>query len=203
MKGNLFTGGNTENWDRVENDYYATPPEDTRLFLENYDITRFKNILEPGCGEGHMSEVIKEYMGIDAILTSRDLIDRGYGEVKDFLSTTNEKYDLVITNPPFSHALEFIKKGLELSDAVIVLAKIQLLEGKARSEELQHLGLKEIYGHVERCNCWRNGESLNPKTGKPWSGAMFMAWYVFEKGYEGKPEYNWLFKAKHETKRKG
>ena len=194
MKGSLFTGGNAGNKIRIENDYYATPPEDTKLFLENYDISKFKRILEPSCGEGHMSEVIKEYAGIDAILVSRDLINRGYGEVKDFLTTTDEQYDLVITNPPFSHALEFIKKGLELSDTVIILAKIQLLEGKARSSELQHLGLKEIYGHVERCVCWRNGKDVDPNTGRPWSSAMFLAWYVFEKGYEGKPEYNWLFK---------
>lgn len=159
MKGNLFTGGNTENWDRAENDYYATPPEDTRLFLNNYDISGYRKILEPSCGEGHISEVLEEFVSNNATITSRDLIDRGYGEVKDFLATTNEHYDLIITNPPFKYALEFIKKGLELSDTVIVLAKIQLLEGKSRSLELQYLGLKEIYGHVERCNCWRNGES--------------------------------------------
>ncbi len=46
MKGNLFTGGNNENWDRVEHDYYATPPQDTQLFLENYNIKGFKRIRE-------------------------------------------------------------------------------------------------------------------------------------------------------------
>lgn len=195
MKGNLFTGGNRDNWDRVEDDYYATPPHDTRTFLKNYDISKFKKILEPSCGEGHMSEVIKEFMDKDATLTSRDLINRGYGEVKDFLTTTNERYDLVITNPPFKYAIEFIQKGLELSDTVVMLAKIQLLEGQARSEIMKDLGLKEIHGYVSRCNCWRNGMENNPRTGKPWSGAMFMAWYVFEKGYLGKPQYNWLFES--------
>lgn len=194
MKGNLFTGGNKENWDRVENDYYATPPQDTQLFLDTFDIRKYRKILEPSCGEGHMSEVIKRNMSDTSTLISRDLVERGYegSQVKDFLKTTNETYDLVMTNPPFSHALEFIKKGLELSDVVVVLAKIQLLEGKARSAEMQHLGLKEIYGHVERCNCWRNGLELNPRTNKPWSGAMFMAWFVFDRNYTSKPVYNWL-----------
>lgn len=195
-KGALFTGGVTQNWDRVENDYYATPPKDTEKFLKQWGgIKKYKTILEPACGEGHISEVVKRFIDDNnQLLISRDLIDRGYGEVKDFLNDKDDNsYDLIITNPPFKYALEFIKRGLELSDTVIVLAKIQLLEGKARSEELQYLGLKEIYGHVERCNCWRNGWELNPKTGKSWSGAMFMAWYVFEKGYVGKPEYNWLF----------
>lgn len=194
MKGSLFTGGATTNWDREENDYYATPPNDTETFLNNYDISRFNTIIEPSCGEGHMSEIIKKHINENAILTSRDLVNRGYGEVGDFFEIKNEMYDLTITNPPFKYALEFIEKGLKISNTVVVLAKIQLLEGKARSLKLKNLGLKEIYGHVERCNCWRNGLENNPKTNKPWSGAMFMAWYVFEKGYKGKPQYNWLFK---------
>ena len=188
----MFTGGNNKNWDRVDNDYYATPPKDTRKFLSNFDISNYKVILEPSCGEGHMSEVLNEFNHNNII--SRDLVDRGYGEVKDFLNDKDtQRYDLIMTNPPFKYALEFIKRGLELSDTVVILAKIQLLEGKARSNELQYLGLKEIYGHVERCNCWRNGWDKNPKTDKPWSGAMMMAWYVFEKNYKGKPNYNWLF----------
>ena len=96
---------------------------------------------------------------------------------------------------PIKKALSFIKRGLELSDTVVILAKIQLLEGEKRNKELQYLGLKEIYGYVSRCNCWRNGKPINPKTGKEWSGAMFLAWYVFEKGYKGKPEYNWIFSS--------
>lgn len=203
LRGSLFTGGKTENWERQEHDYYATPPEDTRKFLEVFDITKYNNILEPACGEGHMSQVIREYMNDNATLTSMDLIYRGYSEQiakMDFLSKDinayyngKEKPDLTITNPPFKYALEFIKKGLELSDTVVILAKIQILEGISRSEKLKDLGLKEIYGNVQRCNCWLNGLEKNPKTGKSWSGAMFLAWYVFEKGYNGKPMYNWLF----------
>jgi len=192
MKGSLFTGGKTNNWDRQKNDYYATPPEDTEKFLKVYDVSKFKKILEPACGEGHLSEVLKKY---NKNVTSYDLIDRGYQDKQvDFLKENiSDKFDLVITNPPFKYALEFIQRGLEISDTVIILAKIQLLEGQRRSEVMKDLGLKEIYGYVSRCNCWRNGSKLNPKTGKPWSGAMFLAWYVFEKEYNGKPEYNWLF----------
>ena len=139
-----------------------------------------------------MSEVLKKY---NKNVISYDLIDRGYQDKQvDFLKDKIDgSFDLVITNPPFKYALEFIQKGLEISDTVVILAKIQLLEGQSRSKIMQNLGLKEIYGYVSRCNCWRNGLELNPKTNKPWSGAMFLAWYVFEKGYKGKPEYNWLF----------
>ena len=69
--------------ERETNDYYATEPKVTELLLE---LEQFNNkILEPACGEGHISEVLKAH-GYD--VTSTDLIDRGYGRGGiDFLST--------------------------------------------------------------------------------------------------------------------
>jgi|AntDeeMinimDraft_6_1070357.scaffolds.fasta_scaffold17889_2 hypothetical protein len=191
-KAKMFTGGKSKNWDREKNDYYATPPDDTRCFLENYfDINKFKNILEPACGEGHMSEVIREF---NENITSYDLIDRGYQDkVINFLKDDiSYNFDLIITNPPFSKAIEFVEKGLKISDTVVILAKIQLLEGISRSNKMVDMPLKNIYGSSSRINCWRGGKENNPKTGKAWSGAMFLAWYVFKKGYEGKPIYDWI-----------
>ena len=37
-----------------------------------------------------------------------------------------------------------------------------------------------------------DGWELNPKTGKPWSTALFLAWFVWEQGYEGEPIIRWL-----------
>ena len=70
--------------DRVEDDYYATPPEVTKAIL---DIEILEgSILEPACGEGHISEVLKEYYPTAEII-STDLVDRGYGTgYIDFLS---------------------------------------------------------------------------------------------------------------------
>jgi len=39
-------------------DYYATPPSATKKLLENETFSKF--ILEPACGEGHISEVLKQ-----------------------------------------------------------------------------------------------------------------------------------------------
>jgi len=191
-KAKMFTGGKSNNWDREENDYYATPPNDTRRFLKDYfDISNFKSVLEPACGEGHMSEVLKEF---NDNVYSWDLIDRGYQDkVVNFLEDEiTEKFDLTITNPPFKYAVEFIEKGLEISNTVVILAKMQLLEGINRSEKLKDMPLKYIYGSSSRINCWRGGINLNPKTNKAWSGAMFLCWYVFENGYEGEPIYRWI-----------
>ena len=45
MKGSLFTCGVTDNWDRVDNDYYATPPNETEKFLNQFDITKYKKYI--------------------------------------------------------------------------------------------------------------------------------------------------------------
>lgn len=41
--------------DRQENDYYATEPKAIELLLKMED---FNNVLEPACGEGHLSEIL-------------------------------------------------------------------------------------------------------------------------------------------------
>lgn len=74
--------------DRQREDYYATEPKATEWLcrLERFD----GRILEPSCGEGHMSRVL-EAAGYEVV--SRDLVDRGYGEVADFLAIDNLAWD--------------------------------------------------------------------------------------------------------------
>ena len=67
--------------ERQREDYYATEPRATELLCQ---LVQFDGpILEPSCGEGHISEELKK-AGYDVV--SRDLVDRGYGEVADFLA---------------------------------------------------------------------------------------------------------------------
>ena len=70
--------------DRADRDYYATEPTATEWLTR---IERFDGpILEPSCGEGHISRVL---MAAGYEVTSRDIADRGFGEVADFLSPEN------------------------------------------------------------------------------------------------------------------
>ena len=67
--------------ERQSEDYYATEFLATEWLCK---LEQFNHrILEPSCGEGHISEVLKAH---DYEVTSRDIVDRGYGEVQDFLS---------------------------------------------------------------------------------------------------------------------
>ena len=83
--------------ERQKEDYYATEPAATDWLCK---LETFTNpILEPSCGEGHISKQLIKH-GYDVV--SRDLVDRGFGEVKDFLYMNNEKWSGdIITNPPY------------------------------------------------------------------------------------------------------
>ena len=95
--------------EREENDFYATDPKAMYKLLEYEKFNQ--NIWEPACGEGNLSEVLKEH-GYNVYST--DLINRGYADEHfDFLKSNNQWFGDIITNPPFKYATEFIKKSLE------------------------------------------------------------------------------------------
>ena len=189
LSGGQLAGGNSAT-QREENDFYATDPQTTKLFLREFwkSYSFEGEILEPACGQGHIAKVIKELLP-DANILATDLIDRGYGEGDvNFLEHNYGKtFDVVITNPPFSLAKEFIEKGLEVSDRlVIMLCKIQLLEGVKRSDMFRNTPLKYVYVHTTRQATWKEGQPLDPK-GKKWATTMCLAWFVWDKEYKGEP----------------
>lgn len=119
--------------ERADKDYYATEPAATEWLCR---IEKFRGpILEPSCGEGHMSRVL---MANGYEVVSRDIADRGYGEVADFLSPDNTKWDGdIVTNPPYAFAQEFVEKSLAIIPEgckVAMFLKLTFLEGKKRSE---------------------------------------------------------------------
>ena len=117
--------------ERETNDYYATEPKALELLL---DIETFDHsVWECACGEGHLSEVLKQ-RGYD--VKSTDLIDRGYGVGGvDFLQHTEMYNGDIITNPPYKYAQQFVEHSLEIipkGNRVAMFLKIQFLEGKGR-----------------------------------------------------------------------
>lgn len=201
MNGSNIAGGNPK-LGRVDNDYYATNPADTQEFLDtiktDYNLNSAK-ILEPAAGQGHISKVLLDnYPNSEIIstdLVSRESIDN---RVKiqggqDFLNHDykDEKFDFVITNPPFALAKEFIDKSLNVSDHVMMFAKLQFLEGKARRDWFKTVPLKYVYVYSHRANPWRNGKSTD-ENGRKWSSTMAFAWYVFDKEYIGEPIVRWV-----------
>lgn len=187
-EGGKLAGGNPERG-RVENDYYATHPDSTKAFLDVWKIEY--PALEPSCGEGHISKLLDLEM-----TDSFDLVDRGFGKTGfDFLKTDfDEKYNTVITNPPFKLFKEFAEKALKVTKKhVIMFGKLQALEGFERSKFLMESPLKYVYVFRKRQQPLRNGTEIDELTGKKMnSSTMAFAWFVWETGYEGEPIIRWL-----------
>lgn len=174
---------------RQQEDYYATEPKATELLLE---VEKFdKNIWECACGEGHIAEVFVKH-GYNVKAT--DLIDRGYGETKDFLFFNDDKFNGdIVTNPPYSKAKEFIEKAMELipvGNKIAMFLKIQFLEGKGRKVLYKNFPPKIIYVSSSRLLCAKNGEFAKMIEGG--GSAVAYAWYVWQKGYIGETIIRWI-----------
>ncbi|BET21223.1 hypothetical protein [Solobacterium moorei] len=175
--------------ERHKDDYYATDPKAVELLLENETFNH--SIWECACGEGHIAKVL-ESNGYHVVST--DLIDRGYGVGGiDFLKQTKNMRGNtgdIITNPPYKLALEFTQHALEIveeGNKVAMFLKLTFLEGQKRKQFFLKYPPKRIYVFSKRITCAMNGEFENYP-----SSAIAYAWFVWEKGYKGKPTIDWI-----------
>lgn len=181
--------------DREENDYYATHPIATEMLC---DLETFsKDVLEPCCGEGHISEVLKS-RGYN--VESMDLIDRGYGQGGvDFLEYYEPVDKDIVTNPPYKLAKEFVEHAMEMitpGHKVAMFLKLTFLESSGRRELFKKYPPKKIWVSSSRIPCGKNGDFYqrdkdgNVKIGadgepKEISSAVCYAWFIWEKNYQG------------------
>ena len=183
-----LNASNHSDSERETHDYYATDPRAVEMLLKLEEFSDI--ILEPACGEGHISEVLLKH-GYQ--VRSGDLIDRGYGKGGiDFLSVTVTKplrLDIV-TNPPFAKATDFIEKALAIvaeGRKVAFFLRIQFLEGVRRRKFFEENPPRRVWVASRTLRCAKNGDFANA-TGN----ASTYCWFVWEKGYKGKPEIGWF-----------
>ena len=193
LTGTSLAGGSV-NYERVDNDFYATDRDSVRDLFQNAEIDG-EHFYEPCVGQGHVADVIKEFFPYAKVFGS-DLVNRGYPDTlqRDFIKDDFDiKTDWVITNPPYSLAKDFVDRSLAISyKGVAMFLKIQFLEGQARKEWFKNTPLKYIYVFSKRQDPLRDGMELNPKTGKKWGSTMCFAWFVWEHGYVGDPMIRWI-----------
>ena len=129
-----------------ELDFYPSAPFITRALIGEvlkWDGDRMPNgerrkILEPACGNMDMAKVLKDYGDV----TARDIYD--YKNNKhtpdgDFLTRKpDEKFDAIITNPPFVKATEFAVKALSYKPRPLIalLTRLTFVTGKDRLHKL-------------------------------------------------------------------
>lgn len=176
-----------KNSKRETNDYYATHPKAMQDLLK-YE-TFNNDIWEPACGEGNLSEVLKQN-GYNVYST--DLIDRGYPDaIFDFLETDIKFDGDIITNPPFKYTTEFILKALEsihIGGKVAMFLKINYLSGQKRFKEIySKYPPSKVYVFTGRYACSKN----NTPEGFKGSGVDYM-WVIWEKGKMGCTHLKWI-----------
>jgi len=171
---------------REQHDYYATDPKAAELLLE---LESFENVLEPSCGEGHLSKVFVD-AGIN--VTSSDLIDRNYGTQKSFFDYEKWNGDIV-TNPPYKYGLEFVEHALKIipnGNKVAMFLKLQFLEGKKRKKLFVDKPPKKLYVSSSRLLCAKNADFEGMRKGG--GSAVAYGWFVWQKGFKGLSQIEWF-----------
>jgi hypothetical protein len=201
----LYNAYKKNNAEREEKDYYATPTAEVLNILREtgYNFSG-QTILEPCVGGGHMADAIAQYLNENgqeaAALLASDVQDRGYeggewtcyyGDEYDFLHDNYliDEADVIIMNPPYSTLEPFLIRALEIAkDKLIVLCRMQVLEGEGRYEKIFITDPPtHIYQYVDRIQCWKNGKKPNG------SSAQGYCWLVWDrKNPTPAPVLHWL-----------
>lgn len=181
---------------RAAGDYYTTDPEAVKVLLESKKVLwgwhKDFSYWEPACGSGNISKVLETH-GYGHPVISTDLHDRGYGTPGvDFLqSKPSDGVKVIITNPPYSLADEFVKHAMEIlpyDGVYLALQNINYLAGKGRYRDIYANGfLKHIWVYSGRINCYKNGI----ETGH--SSPVNYAWFEYTpKPTICNPEIHWI-----------
>lgn len=178
-------GQRTGHAERDPLDFYPTPPCATQALLA---VEKFAGaIWEPACGTGDMARVLAE-AGHEVIAT--DLVDRGYGEGGcDFMMEWVPRAPHIVTNPPFSWAVQFVDRALQLTTGkVAMFLRLAFLEGQVRGRWFPTTPLARVYIMSRRVPIGK-GRLLEEDEK---AGPLAFAWFVWEHGHTGAPEIRFL-----------
>ena len=175
-------------------DYYVTPINKINEFLEGFKkhedvFNKEVFILDPCAGGDEINVMsyptaLNEFNGnlkIDTI----DIREDSRAKVKgNFLEIdTKDKYDVIITNPPFNISLDIINKALDdvkEGGFVIMLLRLNYFGGKVRRNLWENNMPKYCFVHNKRIGFLNNGKT----------DSIEYCHMVWQKGYN--PEFTKL-----------
>ena len=176
----------------ADNDFVRTEQSEIQKFLDCYAHTEeIKNlsVLDPCVGDGSFPEVLIRN-GFTNI-SYCDIVDRGYvgTKLQNFLDS-NQDFDFVIMNPPFSLLAEFMQKAIDITKAkqgkVAIICRLAVLESAKRAKIYRKFPPSEVYVCTERARFTYADGSKVPN-------AAAFAWICFDhKNTSGKTELKWL-----------
>jgi len=153
-------------YNRHKSDYYVTPKKDVKLFLEEFCFKENETfnqslILDPCCGgdaenDATYLSILKEQNKESKVFGIDIREDSKADLVKDFLTCKSEEigvYNIIISNPPFYLAEDFINKSLEIVNEggyVIMLLRLNFFGSKKRKKIFENNMPLSCYIHHKR-----------------------------------------------------
>jgi len=117
---------------RVANDFYPTPGYTIDSMLNLINWNEVNTFLEPCKGDNAIYNKVP------------DTVDKHWCELslgRDYLeSIESQEYDLIVTNPPFSIADQFIQKSLSESKTVCYLLRLNYFGAQKRNKWWNEIG---------------------------------------------------------------
>lgn len=189
MKGKAFMNRS------ADGNFFETPYSMTDQFMEREKFKYNSTCIEPACGNGAISKRIRPYF--------KHLFESDISRGQNFYENHN-KYDYLITNPPYGkeadkfviHAKKVVRKKFAM------LLRTNFLSGSERwqSNEPIKKGIikswhKGIYTNLKKVYIFIRMSDLRApirEDGKYPTAGIVYAWLVWEKGYKGKPQIEWI-----------
>ncbi len=163
-----------------QTDNYETPAWATRALL--LTASPFSGtVLEPAAGLGAIAGVLRSYPGISIVTSDiRPFPHHTYPQV-DFLDQTAHPWttpDHIVTNPPFSIALEFAEVALATAKCSVALfLRLQFIESVERYFFFQRHPV-DIYVFSSRVKLVPEG---TPEVNQIGASTICFAWFIWRK----------------------
>lgn len=127
-------------WAKQDDDF-QTPPSALEPLLHFIHMPISYRIWEPACGHGNLVAACKA-KGIPVIGT--DIHDP---EKHDFLKwqLKDNKYDFIVTNPPYSQKNEFLKRAYEIGKPFAFLLPLTTFETELRQDLMEKYHTQIIF----------------------------------------------------------
>jgi hypothetical protein len=161
-------------------DLYETPAEAVHALLRVENIPR-GIIWEPAAGRGAIVSVLRDRG--HAVIAS-DLIDYGSLDfVRDFLTETQAPAgtEMILTNPPYKDAQQFVEHALKLCPRVIMLMRLAFFESKRRASILDTGQLCCVHVFRDRLPMMHRDGWAGPTA----SSSMAFAWFCWNASHRG------------------
>lgn len=159
---------------------YETPPCAVEALLRVEQLPR--GIWEPAAGRGAIANVLR---GAGHLVIASDITtyDFPLDFERDFLTMPVAPIgvELVLTNPPYRFATEFVARALALCPRVIMLCRLAFLESAKRAPILDGGQLARIHVFVKRLPMMHRDGWAGPRA----SSAMPFAWFCWSRDHVG------------------